>query len=85
MMRLCCEIGWITFKDSWGRTQKIDTYVRELDLSGEKNKQEKKGLIAHNVMRKTGYVIAANDAKQLGEALKVNTTLTKLNLMSEKR
>ena len=44
----CREIGWITLKyKNIFATQKIDTHVRELDLGGEKNKQEKLGLIAH--------------------------------------
>ena len=40
----CCEIGVITLKDSWGRTQKIDTRVRELDLSSEKKQTREIGI-----------------------------------------
>ena len=36
-------------------------------------------------MHNTGYVIEADDATMLGEALKTNATLTKLNLRGEKR
>ena len=38
-----------------------------------------------NMMHNTGYVIEADEAKQLGETLKTNTTLTKLILGSGKR
>ena len=38
-----------------------------------------------NMMHVIDYEIGADGAKQLGETLKTNTTLTKLNLMSEKR
>ena len=38
-----------------------------------------------NMTHKTVYEIRADDAKQLGETLKTNATLTKLNLISEKR
>ena len=34
---------------------------------------------------KTGFKIGADEAKQLGEVLKTNTTLTKLNMGSGKR
>ena len=36
-------------------------------------------------MHKIGYTIGADGAKQLGETLKTNTTLTKLILRGEKR
>ena len=36
-------------------------------------------------MHNTGFKVGADGAKQLGETLKTNTTLTKLNLEGEKR
>ena len=38
-----------------------------------------------NMTHKTGFKAGADGAKKLGEALKANTTLTKLNLWGENR
>ena len=43
------------------------------------------GLNTHKMTHKTDWNIGADEAKQLGEVLKANTTLTKLNLWGEKR